>query len=56
MSNTSARPQPDPDTLIAFEGVGKWFDQFQALKDINLSVKQGARVVVCGRQDPVNRP
>jgi general L-amino acid transport system ATP-binding protein len=48
MSNTSARPQPDPDTLIAFEGVGKWFDQFQALKDINLSVKQGARVVVCG--------
>ena len=48
MSNTSARPQTDPDTLIAFEGVGKWFDQFQALKDINLSVKQGARVVVCG--------
>ena len=48
MSNTSARPQPDPDTLIAFEGVGKWFDQFQALKDINLSVKQGERVVVCG--------
>ena len=38
----------DPNTLISFRGVGKWFDHFQALKDINLSVKQGERVVVCG--------
>jgi ABC-type polar amino acid transport system ATPase subunit len=34
--------------LISFDGVSKWFDNFQALKDINLSVKQGERVVVCG--------
>ncbi len=36
------------DILISFDGVSKWFDNFQALKDINLSVKQGERVVVCG--------
>ena len=38
----------DADILISFQGVGKWFEHFQALKDINLSVKQGERVVVCG--------
>ena len=36
------------DILISFDGVSKWFDNFQALRDINLSVKQGERVVVCG--------
>jgi len=40
--------QPSSDILIAFDGVSKWFDHFQALKDINLSVAQGERVVVCG--------
>ena len=49
MSNSSATaPKMEPDTLISFDGVSKWFDHFQALKDINLSVKQGERVVVCG--------
>ena len=40
--------QPSSDILIAFDGVSKWFDHFQALKNINLSVAQGERVVVCG--------
>ena len=49
MSNSSATaPKMEPDTLISFDGVSKWFDHFQALKDINLSVNQGERVVVCG--------
>jgi len=28
--------------------VDKWFDDFQVLKNINLSVKRGERVVICG--------
>ena len=49
MSQTSVTASKiDPDILISFDGVSKWFDNFQALKDINLSVKQGERVVVCG--------
>ncbi|MGB2069137.1 MAG: amino acid ABC transporter ATP-binding protein [Candidatus Puniceispirillaceae bacterium] len=49
MSHTSVTASKiDPDILISFDGVSKWFDNFQALKDINLSVKQGERVVVCG--------
>lgn len=49
MSHTSVTASKiDPDILISFDGVSKWFDKFQALKDINLSVKQGERVVVCG--------
>jgi general L-amino acid transport system ATP-binding protein len=34
--------------MIRMENVSKWFDDFQALKDINLLVHQGERVVVCG--------
>ena len=49
MSHTSVTASKiDPEILISFDGVSKWFDNFQALKDINLSVKQGERVVVCG--------
>ena len=34
--------------LISMQGVSKFFDDFQALKDVSLSVKEGERVVVCG--------
>ena len=34
--------------MIELVNVNKWFDDFQALKDINLTVNQGDRVVVCG--------
>jgi general L-amino acid transport system ATP-binding protein len=30
------------------QGVHKWFGQFHVLKDINLSVRQGERIVLCG--------
>lgn len=33
---------------IELRNVGKWYGQFHALKDINLNVKQGERMVVCG--------
>ena len=38
----------DDKTIIAFSGVEKWYDQFKVLKGIDLSVKSGERIVICG--------
>jgi polar amino acid transport system ATP-binding protein len=35
-------------TMITMEGVDKWYGKFQALTDINLTVRQGERIVLCG--------
>ncbi len=34
--------------IIELTGVHKWYGQFHVLKDINLHVKKGERIVVCG--------
>lgn len=34
--------------VIRFEGVNKWFGTFHVLQDINLSVKTGEKIVICG--------
>jgi len=34
--------------LIQFENVNKWFGKFHVLRDINLEVQQGERIVICG--------
>ncbi|MEM8803085.1 MAG: amino acid ABC transporter ATP-binding protein [Pseudomonadota bacterium] len=36
------------DTAIELIDVNKWFDQFHVLKDINLTVASGEKVVICG--------
>ena len=36
------------DTTIAIRGMHKWFGDFHVLKDINLEVKRGERIVICG--------
>ncbi len=36
------------DIAIEMVDVNKWFDDFHVLKDINLTVKTGERVVICG--------
>ncbi|MBY0511954.1 MAG: amino acid ABC transporter ATP-binding protein [Rhodospirillaceae bacterium] len=33
---------------VQFIGLHKWYGDFHALKDINLSVKRGERIVICG--------
>lgn len=35
-------------SLITMKGVTKFFGSFQALKNINLNVRKGERIVVCG--------
>ncbi|MDE1165172.1 MAG: amino acid ABC transporter ATP-binding protein [Pseudomonas sp.] len=34
--------------IIQMQGVNKWYGQFHVLKDINLNVRQGERIVLCG--------
>jgi ABC-type polar amino acid transport system ATPase subunit len=37
-----------PNPAIAISGLDKWFGGFQALKQINLDVYRGEKIVVCG--------
>lgn len=34
--------------IVQFLSVKKWYGEFAALSDINLAVKQGERIIVCG--------
>jgi polar amino acid transport system ATP-binding protein len=36
------------EPIIRIEKVGKWFGQFQVLTDIDLEVRAGERIVICG--------
>lgn len=36
------------ETAIEMRGVNKWFGDFHVLKDIDLTVRTGERVVICG--------
>jgi general L-amino acid transport system ATP-binding protein len=38
----------DSSVAIRFAGVSKWFGDFRALADIDLEVREGEKVVVCG--------
>ena len=39
---------PDASPIIEFAKVSKWFGQFQVLRDIDLVVARGERIVICG--------
>ena len=36
------------EPIIAFEKVSKWFGEFHVLRDIDLTVAKGERIVICG--------
>ena len=44
--------KPDADSFgeicIEMRGVNKWYGEFHALKDINLEIRAGERIVICG--------
>ena len=48
MSDSNAQAEHSSEPVIRMQGVHKWFGQFHVLKDINLSVRQGERIVLCG--------
>src|SRR5262245_62592715 len=48
VSGAEPRMQVSSDAAIRMEGVHKWYGQFHVLKNINLTVNKGERIVVCG--------
>ena len=42
------RASSDETIVVSMEHVNKWFGQFHVLRDINLRVVRGERIVVCG--------
>jgi general L-amino acid transport system ATP-binding protein len=45
---SEANKQTSAEPMILMQGVNKWYGQFHVLKDINLSVQPGERIVLCG--------
>jgi general L-amino acid transport system ATP-binding protein len=48
MATSAAAMKISDEVMIRLEGVNKWYGQFHVLKNINLTVKKGERIVVCG--------
>ena len=49
MTNASqAAMRVSDETMIEVSGLHKWFGQFHVLKNIDLTVYKGERIVVCG--------
>ncbi|HNK31952.1 MAG TPA: amino acid ABC transporter ATP-binding protein, partial [Plasticicumulans sp.] len=50
MSDTASSPKLviGDKVMIEMKGVHKWYGQFHVLKNINLNVRQGERIVLCG--------
>ncbi len=51
MTDTMHSSTPDAagaEPIIRIEALDKWFGKFQVLTDINLNVRAGERIVVCG--------
>ncbi|MEP3245047.1 MAG: amino acid ABC transporter ATP-binding protein [Sneathiella sp.] len=44
----TAMQQEASDAAIQLIGMHKWYGEFHVLKDINLSVERGEKIVVCG--------
>ena len=45
---TGAKMQVSDEVAIQIIGMHKWYGQFHVLKDINLTVNRGERIVICG--------
>ena len=43
-----AKNEVSDEIAIGIKGMNKWFGSFHALRDIDLTVNQGERIVVCG--------
>jgi general L-amino acid transport system ATP-binding protein len=48
MSVSAPAMQISDEVMIHMDAVHKWYGQFHVLKNINLTVKKGERIVVCG--------
>ena len=48
MSSAEQTKTNGSENMITIESMHKWFGDFHVLKDINLEVKRGAKIVICG--------
>lgn len=48
MNTKQAEKTTDAAAIITIENMHKWYGDFHVLKDINLTVKKGERIVICG--------
>ena len=48
-------PTEAPKTAIELIGVNKWYGAFHVLRDINLTVARGERIVMPGRRARASR-
>ena len=48
MADTVKKLAVSDETAIQIRGMNKWFGDFQVLRDINLTVNKGERIVICG--------
>ena len=44
----NVKPQISDEVAIQLNGMHKWYGEFHVLKDINLTVYRGERIVICG--------
>lgn len=48
MSDTNPNLTVSDESMIELRHVHKWYGQFHVLKDVNLNVRKGERIVICG--------
>jgi general L-amino acid transport system ATP-binding protein len=48
MARTSTKMKVSDEVAIEIIGMNKWYGDFHVLRDINLTVYQGERIVICG--------
>ncbi len=55
MSESKSAPSPpqvesaiSEEVVIELKNVNKWYGAFHVLKDVNLTVRQGERIIICG--------
>lgn len=47
-STTQQKMTVSDEIVVSMQAVNKWYGQFHVLRDINLTVNKGERIVVCG--------
>ena len=48
MTTDSDTQTADSGPIVQLQGVHKWYGEFHVLKDINIDVARGERIVICG--------
>ncbi len=48
MSSEEKSKTNTSEIMITIKSMHKWFGDFHVLKNINLEVKRGAKIVICG--------